>query len=193
MPVCTSQPLPLLIDKCTARLNCNEDKDVCSWSTISKVPSCLAPSWPPVLSEMDCVTQPAAVVAPLQVPRTLQPGETTTTVSVQQALSTPLGYASTAHSRRQQQQRRRRPPLMSASCPFCPCIRPHQPSPASFDVRAAAPSPGVEWKAVRRCDCAHRSVINVGGYVRGSAQFCGGGHVRGVASVLFCSRFTGPI
>ena len=41
-----------------------------------QLPSCLAPSWPPVLSEMDCTTQPAAVVAPLQVPRTLQPGET---------------------------------------------------------------------------------------------------------------------
>jgi hypothetical protein len=40
---------------------------------------------------------------------------------------------------RQQQQQRRRPPIMPASCPFCPCIRPHQPSPASFDVCASAP------------------------------------------------------
>ena len=85
---------------------------------------------------MDCATQPAAVVAPLQVPRTLQPGETTTTVSVQQALSTPLGYASTVHSRRQQQQRRRRPPLVPASCPFCPCIP--KPTSAGERLHAAA-------------------------------------------------------
>ena len=80
---------------------------------------------------MDCTTQPAAVVALLQVPRTLHPGETTTTVSVQQAFSTPMGYSSTAHSRRWQQQQRRQPPLVPVSCPSCPCILTNPPAPAA--------------------------------------------------------------
>jgi hypothetical protein len=74
-------PARCLLSPDTPTCTVSSCKQHSSRDTCSQVaPSCpLAPSLPPVLAETDCATQPpAAVVAPLRMPRTLQPGETTT-------------------------------------------------------------------------------------------------------------------